>query len=172
MLADPEHVPSCDVGVLVGCSVNLDSWQGSVFGFPNPFIGIMAWPVVIAIGVAILAGAQFARWFWIGFNVGVDRRARLRRLAHRAEHLRARRALPVVHAHVGGDHPDVLGGDPAQPAAGTYSRVGTRAGASPREWYKWIPLITVVCYAIVVLLAQAYMNAIPRVLIDLQNLFR
>ena len=71
VLADPEHVPSCNVGVLVGCSVNLDSWQGSVFGFPNPFIGMMAWPVVITIGVAILAGAQFSRWFWIGLNVGV-----------------------------------------------------------------------------------------------------
>jgi hypothetical protein len=40
------------------------------------------------------------------------------------------------------------------------------------EWFKWIPLITVVVYAIVILLAQAHMNAIPRVLIDLQNLFR
>ena len=40
VLADPEHVPACNVGVLVGCGVNLDSWQGSVFGFPNPFIGI------------------------------------------------------------------------------------------------------------------------------------
>ena len=71
VLADPEHVPNCNVGVLVGCSTNLASWQGSVFGFPNPFIGMMAWPVVITIGVAILAGAVFARWFWIGFNVGV-----------------------------------------------------------------------------------------------------
>ena len=71
VLADPEHVPSCDVGVLVGCGVNLESWQGSVFGFPNPFIGLMAWPVVITIGVALLAGARFPRWFWIGFNVGV-----------------------------------------------------------------------------------------------------
>ena len=39
-------------------------------------------------------------------------------------------------------------------------------------WFSWIPLITVVCYAIVILLAQAQMDAIPRVMIDLQNLFR
>jgi hypothetical protein len=37
-------------------------------------------------------------------------------------------------------------------------------------WFGWVPLITVVSYAVVVLLAQAQMNAIPRVLIDLQNL--
>jgi F0F1-type ATP synthase assembly protein I len=40
------------------------------------------------------------------------------------------------------------------------------------ELFKWVPLITVVCYAIVIILAQAQMNAIPRVMIDLQNLFR
>ena len=28
VLADPEHVPACNVGVLVGCGVNLESWQG------------------------------------------------------------------------------------------------------------------------------------------------
>ena len=71
LLSDPDHVPSCDVGVLVGCGVNLGSAQGSVFGFPNPFIGLMAWPVVITIGVALLGGVRFPRWFWAGFNVGV-----------------------------------------------------------------------------------------------------
>ena len=42
-----------------------------MFGFPNPFIGLMAWPVVITIGVALLGGVRFPRWFWAGFNVGV-----------------------------------------------------------------------------------------------------
>ena len=42
-----------------------------VAGFPNPLIGIAAWSVVVTIGMAILAGAQFTRWFWIGLNVGV-----------------------------------------------------------------------------------------------------
>ena len=71
MLENPDAQLSCNFSVLIGCSTNLASWQGSLFGFPNPLIGLAAWSVVITIGVAILAGARFARWFWIGFNVGV-----------------------------------------------------------------------------------------------------
>ncbi|TDW31338.1 vitamin K epoxide reductase family protein [Cryobacterium psychrophilum] len=71
MLEDPDAQLSCNFSVLIGCSTNLASWQGSLFGFPNPLIGLAAWSVVITIGMAILSGAQFRRWFWIGLNVGV-----------------------------------------------------------------------------------------------------
>ena len=47
------------------------------------------------------------------------------------------------------------------------ARIRRLAGA----WFKWIPLISIVCYAIVVVLAQLHINAIPLVMIDLQNLF-
>lgn len=71
MLENPDAQLSCNFSVLIGCSTNLASWQGALFGFPNPLIGLAAWSVVITIGVALLAGARFARWFWIGLNVGV-----------------------------------------------------------------------------------------------------
>ncbi|TFD51928.1 vitamin K epoxide reductase family protein [Cryobacterium sp. Hh11] len=71
LLEDPTAQLSCSFSVLIGCATNLSSPQGAVFGFPNPLIGLAAWSVVITIGVAILAGARFARWFWVGFNVGV-----------------------------------------------------------------------------------------------------
>lgn len=71
LLENPDAQLSCNFSVLIGCSTNLSSWQGSVFGFPNPLIGVAAWSVVITIGAAILAGARFKRWFWIGLNVGV-----------------------------------------------------------------------------------------------------
>lgn len=38
--------------------------QAELFGFPNPFIGIVAYAVVIAIAVGVLAGARFANWYW------------------------------------------------------------------------------------------------------------
>ena len=59
MLENPDAQLSCNFSVLVGCSTNLGSWQGAVFGFPNPLIGVAAWSVVITIGAAILAGATF-----------------------------------------------------------------------------------------------------------------
>lgn len=71
LLQDPNAQLSCNFSVLIGCGTNLGSWQGSLFGFPNPLIGIAAWSVVITIGAAILAGAHFKRWFWIGLNIGM-----------------------------------------------------------------------------------------------------
>ncbi|WP_237657163.1 vitamin K epoxide reductase family protein [Agreia sp. COWG] len=70
-LMNPSYSPSCDISPLVQCGVNLSSAQGSVFGFPNPLIGLAAFTAPVFVGVAILAGARFARWFWILFNVGV-----------------------------------------------------------------------------------------------------
>ncbi len=69
LLQFPDSKASCDFGLVVQCGKNLASWQGSLLGFPNPTLGLIGWPVVLATGVAILAGAQFARWYWIAFNI-------------------------------------------------------------------------------------------------------
>jgi uncharacterized membrane protein len=66
----PDEAASCDYSVIVQCGKNLASWQGSLLGFPNPLIGLMAWSVVITIGVSMFAGARYANWFWRGLNLG------------------------------------------------------------------------------------------------------
>jgi uncharacterized membrane protein len=71
VLADPDAVLDCNISPLVQCGANLSSWQGEVFGFPNPLIGLGGFVAPIAVGVALLAGARFASWFWIAFNVGI-----------------------------------------------------------------------------------------------------
>lgn len=71
LLADPDAVASCDLSVLIQCGKNLDSWQGSVFGFPNPVLGLAGWVAPIVVGMALLAGARFARWFWLLFWAGL-----------------------------------------------------------------------------------------------------
>lgn len=71
LLMNPGSAASCDFSPLVQCSANLDSWQGSVFGFPNPILGLAGWIAPIVVGVAILAGARFARWFWWLFELGL-----------------------------------------------------------------------------------------------------
>jgi uncharacterized membrane protein len=71
MLENPAAQLSCNFSILVSCSTNLASWQGAIFGFPNPVIGLAAWSVVITVGMAILAGARFAQWFWMGLNLGL-----------------------------------------------------------------------------------------------------
>ena len=71
LLLNPDATLGCDISPLVQCTANLQSWQGSLFGFPNPIIGIAGWAMVLVVAVALLAGARFDRWFWIVFNLGV-----------------------------------------------------------------------------------------------------
>jgi uncharacterized membrane protein len=68
---DPSTDLDCNVSLLVQCGANLQSWQGSVFGFPNPLIGLVGWAAVVVIGCLLLAGIRLAPWFWIVANVGV-----------------------------------------------------------------------------------------------------
>jgi uncharacterized membrane protein len=67
----PDAALGCDVSVVVQCTRNLLSPQGSVLGFPNPLIGIGCWIAPIAVGIALVCGVRFRRWFWIAFNLGV-----------------------------------------------------------------------------------------------------
>lgn len=70
LLENPGASASCDLSFLVQCGKNLDSAQGAVFGFPNPLLGLTGWVAPIVVGAAILAGARFARWFWWLFWAG------------------------------------------------------------------------------------------------------
>ncbi len=71
VLLNAETDLDCNISVIVQCGKNLGSWQGAILGFPNPILGLAGFVAPIAVGVALLAGASFARWFWIAFNVGV-----------------------------------------------------------------------------------------------------
>jgi len=70
LLEDGTATASCDFNLVVQCGANLTSAQGSVFGFPNPLLGLTGWMAPIVVGAAILAGARFARWFWVLFWAG------------------------------------------------------------------------------------------------------
>lgn len=63
-LQDPSHVASCSLNIFLDCSAAMGSWQGSLLGFPNPFIGVAAFPVVVTSGVVLLAGARLPAWYW------------------------------------------------------------------------------------------------------------
>jgi len=71
ILANPQTGLDCNFSVIVQCGKNLESWQGAILGFPNPILGLGGFVAPIAVGVALLAGASFARWFWYALNVGV-----------------------------------------------------------------------------------------------------
>lgn len=70
-LKNPDYVPNCAVSILVTCGPNMGSWQGSVFGFSNTILGVAGFAAPIAVGVALLAGARFAPWFWWLYQGGL-----------------------------------------------------------------------------------------------------
>jgi uncharacterized membrane protein len=70
LLENSTFQPNCDLNPIISCGSVMKSAQGSAFGFPNPWIGLAAFAVLITIGVGLLAGAKFKRWFWIGLQIG------------------------------------------------------------------------------------------------------
>jgi uncharacterized membrane protein len=71
LLENPAFKPSCDLNPIVSCGSVMSSHQGSLFGFPNPWIGLAGFSVLVTVGVGILAGAKFKRWFWQGMEAGI-----------------------------------------------------------------------------------------------------
>lgn len=60
---DPTANLSCNINSVISCGTVGASWQASLLGFPNAFLGLIAEPVVITIAVASLGGVRFPRWF-------------------------------------------------------------------------------------------------------------
>jgi uncharacterized membrane protein len=70
LLQNPAYQPSCNLNPVLSCGSVIRTPQASAFGFPNPIIGLVSYGVVITVGMALLAGAIFKRWFWIGLQLG------------------------------------------------------------------------------------------------------
>ncbi|PSK88100.1 putative membrane protein [Murinocardiopsis flavida] len=70
VLAEPTHVPTCSINPVLSCGTVMTTPQAEVFGVPNPLIGVAGFAVVTTVGAALLAGAEFRRWFWLGMQAG------------------------------------------------------------------------------------------------------
>ncbi|MCU1508284.1 MAG: vitamin epoxide reductase family protein [Glaciihabitans sp.] len=159
VLADPNAVLGCNFSVVVQCGRNLSSAQGAAFGFPNPLLGVAGFVAPIAVGVGILAGARYARWFWFAFNIGIAG------------------ALAFVIWLIG-QSIFVLGTlcpwcmvvwSVTIPMFLLVTLHNLRTGAIPaperaRSFfaaaYGWVPLITLGCYIVIAVLAQVQLNVV------------
>ncbi len=70
LLRDSAYVPSCSLNPILSCGSVMTTSQAEAFGFPNPLLGLMAFPVVAMFGVATIAGARLPRWMWLGLHIG------------------------------------------------------------------------------------------------------
>jgi uncharacterized membrane protein len=69
-LTGKTFTPSCSLNPIVSCGSVMESDQASVFGFPNPMLGLVCYGIVICVGMSLLARARFPRWYWLTFNAG------------------------------------------------------------------------------------------------------
>lgn len=162
LLADPDAIASCDFSLLVQCTANLQSWQGSVFGFPNPILGLAGWIAPIVVGMAILAGARFARWFWLCFWAGMAFAfgfvlwlisQSIYVLGTLCPWCMVTWAVTIPTFYAVTIHLFRSGVVPVS--------AGVRKGA--QALMTWVPLMAIVSYAIILLLAQVRLNAIVEI---------
>jgi len=70
ILRNPSYVPSCNINPIVSCGSVMVTPQASLFGFPNPLLGIAAFTVVIVSGVLAVAKVPLPQWYWVGLTIG------------------------------------------------------------------------------------------------------
>ncbi len=63
---DPGASFSCDITAKISCGTVAQSWQATLLGFPNAYLGLIFEPIVITLAVASLGGVRFPRWFMLG----------------------------------------------------------------------------------------------------------
>ena len=71
LLLNPSYVPTCNINPILSCGSVMVTPQASVFGFPNPLIGLMGFTVVIVTGVLAVSKISLPQWYWVGLLVGV-----------------------------------------------------------------------------------------------------
>jgi uncharacterized membrane protein len=70
LLKDPSYRPTCSINPVLSCGSVMVTPQASVFGFPNPLMGIVAFSVVLVTGVLAVARVALPRWYWLGLAAG------------------------------------------------------------------------------------------------------
>lgn len=67
---DAAHVSVCDVNALLNCGTVMRTPFAEAFGFPNPYIGLVGYAIILTVATAIFAKARFSRWYWLCLNIG------------------------------------------------------------------------------------------------------
>lgn len=71
LLRDPNAALSCSINVWVNCASVMKTWQSQVFGFPNSYIGLMGFPIVMAVAVGGLLGVRYNKVFMRLYHGGI-----------------------------------------------------------------------------------------------------
>jgi uncharacterized membrane protein len=70
VLSDPDFVANCDINPILSCGSVINTEQASLFGFPNPVLGVIGFTIVIMFGALLLTGVVLPKAMWLGLNLG------------------------------------------------------------------------------------------------------
>jgi uncharacterized membrane protein len=63
LAGNPKSKFACDINAVVSCGKVAKSWQSTLLGFPNSFLGLMTEPVVITVAIAGIGLVAFPKRF-------------------------------------------------------------------------------------------------------------
>ncbi|MRJ78243.1 Vitamin K epoxide reductase [Aeromicrobium sp. SMF47] len=69
-LQEPDKALGCDINAFVSCGGVINTDQASVFGFPNPLMGVAGFAIVMTLGVLIAARVRLPDFVWLGLQAG------------------------------------------------------------------------------------------------------
>ncbi|PIR40267.1 MAG: vitamin K epoxide reductase [Candidatus Zambryskibacteria bacterium CG10_big_fil_rev_8_21_14_0_10_34_34] len=58
IIENPNVELPCNINPFISCSSVASTWQNTVFGFPNSILGIMAFSILLTIGIILIFGAS------------------------------------------------------------------------------------------------------------------
>jgi uncharacterized membrane protein len=70
VLSDPDFVPNCDINPVLSCGSVINTEQASLFGFPNPVLGVIGFTIVVMFGALLFTGVVLPKAMWLGLNFG------------------------------------------------------------------------------------------------------
>ncbi len=71
-LVNPNESLSCDFNNLISCGTVMKQPQAHIFGFPNSWVGVVGFAIVIAFALAQLFFKRtYSRQVWVGFVAGI-----------------------------------------------------------------------------------------------------
>jgi len=70
ILEDPSYQPGCNLNPVLSCGSVMTTDQASVLGFPNPLLGVVAFTVVLTLGVLVTARVPLPHWVLGGLALG------------------------------------------------------------------------------------------------------
>ncbi|MEK7116726.1 MAG: vitamin K epoxide reductase family protein [Patescibacteria group bacterium] len=71
LIQNPVADIPCNINPFISCGNAAISWQGHVFGFPNSILGLVAFSMLLAVGVMLFSGGRAKKPLWLLANLGL-----------------------------------------------------------------------------------------------------